>query len=1173
MCASLKSDVEKNDPAAATPPEFYCDLCDGEVTHNGCSIQYGELSGCHEPSEAIEGNLLESKEFAQTVMSYDLEGYMTSQERKCHQSLRIILDSGASGHMLPCPSLFCKGSMRTVQGRVSLGKSEYKLPIVGQGNTPICILDEVLYVPDLSFGLISLSKFDKKGYKIQLGNGEVTVLDDDGRPVLSGTLEGSLYYLDKSYMAMLKSGDCCQCETACLCCGTGSADMDVVEEDVEEIFSQGVIAAAAARNDEESLILGGSAPGKLSSTVVGLEPLELLHKRLGHLGAANIKKALKHKMYVGAKYSYDDIKDSELKFCPVCMEGRMKAFSSRKDFRTKKFGLFQKIGMDYKGKFSVTSVNGYTGFYLIADYGSNYVFAYPVKSKDEESTLNVLEKFKSAVGQAKRTIEIFQSDSEAVLLGEGVSKWLLDNEIRVQASAPRVHWQNGFIESNIGKVMDKTRTLLADGRVPNKYWVHALLCACYLINRHPFGDSDKTPYEVRFGEPPDISHFVPFYSPGVYHLTKEERRGPLDYKARRCRMLGYSDKSKNSYLVLDVSSGAIRTRHDCVFDETMFEFIGQNNLNGELETDDVEPLEIESDSDESVDEANTDDNQEEFPYWQPEAANNVLLERWIDDVNEHYLACTAKASGVTELQKLPIVSSIAGALNGPDGHLWRAALDKEWKAFVDRNVFGPAPQVGRAMKTKLIFKAMYDNDYSIKFKARLVACGYSQIKGVDYEETYAPTVSTVVTFIAIQVGAMYGMEFSSFDVTAAFLEGKNDFQNFARLPKELGGLRVEVIGNFYGEKQGPKIWNDMMNDILLSYGFTRCPVQPCLYRYFDENGFIYVVVHVDDGLMIFNCKIYRDKFMEYFATRVQKVTKKDAVQKYVGMDFEFNPTEMTVTLSHQLFISQNYSDYSPKYGTPMAADTNLRAAEPNVNNSSLLSAIGKLRFICERGRPDLLVVTGELATGGDKHPSDEHLKTLERVKHFMTRTITAGLKLGGLGSLKVFGYSDAAYITDGNCKSRLGGCVFMNTDSGSVRSFSVNDTQPSSLSHSSTEAEIKAMDYWIREVIHIMDICGFLCGNYDEPVQLFVDNLSAIELCESLKQSHRVKHINLRIHFIREMVESRFVQLNFVPTDFNVADVLTKPLAEEKYSRFCKILMEGHSGIFPENFDAKKELN
>jgi hypothetical protein len=1158
----------KNDRTAVDSSGNYCTPLNEQVTHNGCPVRYDELSGSHDPAEVIEGDLLESIHANAVTISEDEDCFM-SLERSCHQSLRIIMDSGASGHMLPCRCLFVRDSMRTVQGKVSLGKSDYKLPITGQGKTQLEVLDNVLLVPDLSFGLLSLSKFDVKGYHTIISEGKVTVFDGKKRPVVSGTLEGSLYYLDNEYLELLYSGCDHYSQSSQLCILSDvSSPMD---EDVIEVHSQGVLAALT---EEERRELSGSAPKKLLSTTVGMNPIDLLHVRLGHLGEGNIKKALKNNMLLGAKYTYEDIKDAKLKFCPVCMEGRMKAFSPPVKFRTKTFDLFEKIAMDYKGKFATASVGNYTGFYLVSDYGSNNVFAYPVSSKDEIATLDVLEKFNSVVGQSgkemKEVVKIFQSDSDSVLLGGAVSNWFQTNNIKMQTSAPYVHWQNGFIEANIGKVMNKARTMMADGRVPKKFWAHAIVCACYLINRSPFGDSDKTPYEIRFGEKPDISHLVPFYSVGVYHKTKDERKGPWDLRAQRCRMLGYDERAKNSYFVLDLKSNSILTRHDCIFDESVIS-------SATVDSEDIAQLENESsdvfteiyeESDSEEDTVDDDAYDEEFPYWKPnkftDAANNVHLERWIDDVRVLICALTVK-----DLPKLPVVTSIQGALNGPDGDKWREAIAKEVKAFHDHNTFGPADQVGRAMRTKLILKATFDNDYKIKYKARLVACGYSQIFGLDYDETYAPTISTLVIFVVIQIGMMYGMLFSSFDVTAAFLEGKNDYQNFARLPKEfgeLGGLRVEVIGNFYGEKQGPKIWNDLMNNILTSFGFERCPVQPCLYLYHDDNGFIIVIVHVDDGLMVFNCQSYRDKFMSYFESRVKKVSMTVEVKRYVGMDFEFSPETRKVKLSHHLYITQNYGEYKGKFGTPMASTTNLRKATPNPNNAPILNETGKIRFICDRGRPDLLVLCGEAASGGEKDPSDEHLAAIERAKHYMIKTVDIGVSLGGLGKVCIFGYSDAAYITDGNCKSRLGGCVFMNADSGAVRSFSKTDTQISSLSHSSCEAEIKAMDEWLREVIHLMDIYKFLCGPYDEPVKLFVDNLSAIELCESLKQNHKVKHINLRIHFIRELIESGFVELHFVPTDYNVADVLTKPLAEEKFERFRYILMNGHGGVFPVSF-------
>ncbi len=365
------------------------------------------------------------------------------------------------------------------------------------------------------------------------------------------------------------------------------------------------------------------------------------------------------------------------------------------------------------------------------------------------------------------------------------------------------------------------------------------------------------------------------------------------------------------------------------------------------------------------------------------------------------------------------------------------------------------------------------------------------------------------------------------------------------------------------------IWNDQLNGILIEAGFERCPVQPCLYRKVKKDGtFMWVVIHVDDGLVATDSVETRDEFITFFNTQVKETTHLETVGRYVGMDFDFFPDQRKVLLSHKLYIADKWGSYPGNEVIPMSHSTNLRNATPNAANESMLHDTGELRFICDRARPDLLVVTGELATGGAKDPSDLHLKVAEKAKNYLKSTQLLGLSLGGLGKLHIFGYSDASWVTDGNCKCRLGGCVFFNADSGSIKSFSKNDTRPSTLSHSSCEAEIKAMDEWVREVMHIMDMYKFLCGPYTEPVQLYVDSRSAIDLCTTLRQSHKVKHINMRIHFIREMIEDGFLELFFVPSELNVADVLTKPLDAEKFSAHRKVLLEGHNGVLPRRQDS-----
>ena len=162
--------------------------------------------------------------------------------------------------------------------------------------------------------------------------------------------------------------------------------------------------------------------------------------------------------------------------------------------------------------------------------------------------------------------------------------------------------------------------------------------------------------------------------------------------------------------------------------------------------------------------------------------------------------------------------------------------------------------------------------------------------------------------------------------------------------------------------------------------------------------------------------------------------------------------------------------------------------------------------------------------------------------------------------INLLGYTDASYNTDGRSKCRLGGCIFLGYNSGAIMSYSRCDTISSApipitippivdddinittLSHSSCEAELKGADMLIREIIHIRNMLQFLGYNITTPTPVYIDNKSAITLCELLKSNHKTKHINMRINFIRECINSAIVSLYFVPTGMNVADILTKPL-------------------------------
>ena len=293
--------------------------------------------------------------------------------------------------------------------------------------------------------------------------------------------------------------------------------------------------------------------------------------------------------------------------------------------------------------------------------------------------------------------------------------------------------------------------------------------------------------------------------------------------------------------------------------------------------------------------------------------------------------------------------------------------------------------------------------------------------------------------------------------------------------------------------------------------------------------------------------------------------------KYVGVDVMFDKAKCKVNLSNCLYIMSRYSEFQKIVHIPVSPIVNLRDAVPNESNESILPDTGAFRFIADRARPDILVAAGELATGGATAPSDLHVKTVTRVKQYLMETKDLNLTLGGLGNLEIFAYTDASYIKTGNCKSRLGGCIFLGTDSGAVHSFSQNDSMMANdVSHSSTESEIKAIDICCRVLKHVVDLVCFIMrlAMWDKPIVIFVDNTSAIAILESLKADNRLRHINTFLAYLRELIIEGFIELHFVPTDMNVADILTKFLGRELYERHREKLMKGHGGVMP-TFDGQ----
>ena len=185
---------------------------------------------------------------------------------------------------------------------------------------------------------------------------------------------------------------------------------------------------------------------------------------------------------------------------------------------------------------------------------------------------------------------------------------------------------------------------------------------------------------------------------------------------------------------------------------------------------------------------------------------------------------------------------------------WRTAIHKEFRDMFKRTVWqkmlrSQIPKNHQCIKTKWVFTVKRDGT----FRARIVACGYSQIPGVDYSENYAPVANDVTMRIMIVAMLVWDLDAMVIDVETAFLYGNLEEEIYMDLPEGMPGTDEEcllLLKSLYGLVQAARQWWKCFVEILKKIGFTGGYADPCLMVHRSEKGFVFVSVYVDDNLCV-----------------------------------------------------------------------------------------------------------------------------------------------------------------------------------------------------------------------------------------------------------------------------------------------------------------------------------
>jgi hypothetical protein len=234
---------------------------------------------------------------------------------------------------------------------------------------------------------------------------------------------------------------------------------------------------------------------------------------------------------------------------------------------------------------------------------------------------------------------------------------------------------------------------------------------------------------------------------------------------------------------------------------------------------------------------------------------------------------------------------------------------------------------------------------------------------------------------------------------------------------------------------------------------------------------------------------------------------------------------------------------SKPVGTPMVTGCKLSKDDdsPDVDQSSYRSMIGSLLYITT-SRPDIMHVVGMVGRY-QAAPKQSHLQAVKRIFRYLKETMTYGLWYPRNQNLQLTAYSDADWA---NCvderKSTSGGAFFLGDSLVAWLS-----KKKGSISLSTTEVEYIAAATCCTQVLWMIQTLVDLEVKYTAPIPIHCDNTSAISVSKNPVFHSKTKHIPIKYHFLREQVTNQTVQVHYIPTTEQIADIFTKPLAKTPF--------------------------
>ncbi|KAJ9541735.1 hypothetical protein OSB04_028241 [Centaurea solstitialis] len=929
----------------------------------------------------------------------------------------------------------------------------------------------------------------------------------------------------------------------------------------------------------------------------------LWHRRFSHQNFSDISKLANGGLVKGLpKLTFD--RDS---LCPACQMGKMKRSSHKSKTESSCQSPLEMLHMDLCGPMRIQSISGKKYILVMVDEYSRYTWLEFLRMKSEAPEL-IIKFIKRIQVLLQLPVRKIRSDNGTEFKNATLDAYLTSVGISHNFSGAYTPQQNGVVERRNRTLVEAARTMLAYSGLPLTFWAEAVSTTCSTQNRTIITKRfKKTPYHIINRRVPNVKFFHVFGC-RCYILNNRDNLGKFDKKADEGYFLGYSLTSK-TFRVYNKRTKMVMETVYVTFDETVSmtsersssELGITNNedlilsRNPRVDIHDVpEPSSVNdsgpsenicstSNSDQAIpvptveqSELTPDDQSELTPDDQseiPAIINEHDCQNNLDDlailpaqlkwtrahplynviggINDGVKTRSASANYCIYKSFLSKIEpkNVSQALDDSD---WLLAMQEELLQFKRNKVYRlvPRPQDKSIIKTKWIFRNKKDESgLIVRNKARLVAKGYSQQEGIDYDETFAPVARIEAIQIFLAYAAHKNIKVFQMDVKSAFLNGVLHEEVYIEQPEGFVDPdypdHVCILDKaLYDLKQAPRAWYETLTNHLLSKGFKRGTIDTTLFLKKEGDDLFLVQIYVDDIIFGSTNPDLCTKFSKIMETEFE-MSMMGELNFFLGIQVKQNPDDIFINQSKyikDMLKKFHMTDCSP-IKTPMPTGNLLGPdlAGKSVDQKIYRSMIGSLLYLTATGL-DIMFATCFCARF-QANPKESHLAAVKRILRYLKGTPELGLWYPKDSSFELICFTDSDY---GGCKldrkSTSGSCQFLGD-----KLVSWTSKKQNCVSTSTAEAKYVAAASCCSQVLwmktQLLDY-----GYKLKRVPIYCDSESAIAITSNPVQNSKTKHIDIRYHFIKDNVEKGNIEMFFVQTDYQLADLFTKPLDEKRFN-------------------------